>query len=98
MNRRSFIKRLGLGMASLALPPVLNAKDRKRPNALFICVDDMNDWVACLGGRSDINTKHRPTCKAGSLVYECTLSGAFVQSLPHSYNDRTSSRHNRYLQ
>ncbi|UCC64063.1 MAG: sulfatase [Anaerolineae bacterium] len=28
----------------------------KRPNVLFICTDDLNDWVGCLGGRSDIMT------------------------------------------
>ena len=27
-----------------------------RPNVLFICTDDLNDWVGCLGGRSDIRT------------------------------------------
>ena len=41
MNRRSFIKRLGLGIASLALPSVLNAKDKKRPNVLFVAIDDL---------------------------------------------------------
>jgi len=56
MNRRGFLKQLGLGMASLALPRMLCADDGKRPNVLFLCVDDMNDWVACLGGRSDIKT------------------------------------------
>jgi arylsulfatase A-like enzyme len=56
MNRRDFLKRLSVSAVSIALPQALCAKDRKKPNVLFICVDDMNDWVACLGGRSDIKT------------------------------------------
>jgi len=28
------------------------------PNVLFIIVDDMNDWVGCLGGHSQVKTPH----------------------------------------
>jgi arylsulfatase A-like enzyme len=34
-----------------------SAADRK-PNVLMIIVDDMNDWVGCLGGHPDIKTPH----------------------------------------
>jgi arylsulfatase A-like enzyme len=27
-----------------------------RPNVLIIVVDDMNDWVGCLGGHPDVKT------------------------------------------
>ena len=30
----------------------------RRPNVLMICVDDLNDWVGCLGGHPDANTPH----------------------------------------
>ncbi len=56
MNRRSFLRRLSLGAASLALPGRLLADTGRKPNVLFICVDDMNDWIGCLGGRLDIRT------------------------------------------
>jgi arylsulfatase A-like enzyme len=37
-------------LASLAAP--------QRPNVLFISVDDMNDWVGCLGGYPGVKTPH----------------------------------------
>lgn len=30
--------------------PVHAQQQREKPNALFLCVDDMKDWVNCLGG------------------------------------------------
>jgi arylsulfatase A-like enzyme len=38
----------GIGALSCAAAP--------RPNVLMIVVDDMNDWVGCLGGHSDVKT------------------------------------------
>lgn len=58
MNRREFLRQLSLGVASLALPRRLFANGGKKPNVLFICVDDMNDWIGCLAGRTDIRTPH----------------------------------------
>lgn len=40
--------------ATLAALPVANAADR--PNVLFIAVDDLNDWIGCLGGHPDCRT------------------------------------------
>jgi len=42
MKRRSFL-------SSLAAAPLVGAQQR-RPNVLFLAVDDLNDWVGCLGG------------------------------------------------
>ena len=27
-----------------------HAAEKKRPNVLFIAMDDLNDWIGCLGG------------------------------------------------
>lgn len=37
-------------LGSLAAPAVLGAQRGTRPNVLFIALDDLNDWVGCLGG------------------------------------------------
>ena len=36
--------------------PTLAAATAKRPNVLFIAVDDLNDWIGCLGGNPDAKT------------------------------------------
>ncbi|MBL8296685.1 MAG: sulfatase [Bryobacterales bacterium] len=48
MNRRTFL-------SSLATAPMLGAQQR-RPNVLFLAVDDLNDWVGCLGGHPQART------------------------------------------
>jgi len=39
------------GMVSAASAP-------RRPNVLFIVLDDMNDWAGCLGGHPEVKTPH----------------------------------------
>ena len=40
------------GLAA-AEPP---SRDATKPNVLFIAIDDLNDWVGCLGGHPDVKT------------------------------------------
>ncbi|UCE48008.1 MAG: sulfatase-like hydrolase/transferase, partial [Phycisphaerales bacterium] len=47
LTRRDFLKLAAVSMASF--PRGAMASERK-PNVLFIAVDDMNDWVSYLGG------------------------------------------------
>lgn len=58
-ERREFLAAAGLGAAGLALPDWFQsqpASGRGPLNVLFIAVDDLNDWVGCLGGRSGVRT------------------------------------------
>ncbi|MFC1764937.1 sulfatase [Planctomycetota bacterium] len=57
MNR--FLILLGVGAMALTMGEYAGAADRnKRPNVLFIAMDDMNDWVGCLGGHPQAKTPH----------------------------------------
>lgn len=51
MNRRKFVQSLA-GVAGAARLPAADA----RPNVISISVDDMNDWVGCLGGYPGVQT------------------------------------------
>src|SRR3954447_596932 len=33
-----------------------DAPSARRPNVLFIAIDDLNDWVGCLGGHPQVKT------------------------------------------
>ena len=57
-TRRAFLKTAGLGVAALALPRPLAAAgaQARRPDVLLIVVDDLNDWVGCLGGHPGVRT------------------------------------------
>ncbi len=49
-------------IAAMATPaivrPETSAEKPQRKNVLFIAVDDLNDWVGCLGGRDGVHTPH----------------------------------------
>ena len=54
-SRRRFLAAAGV---TLSAPAFLFGRQRAagRPNVLFIAIDDLNDWVGCLGGHPDVRT------------------------------------------
>ena len=42
----------------------------ERPNVLFIAVDDLNDWVGCLGGHPQAKTPHIDALAKSGVLFE----------------------------
>ncbi len=57
ISRRSFLKTTTLSIAATLSPFALgcSAKPSKQ-NVLFIAIDDLNDWIGCLGGHPQART------------------------------------------
>jgi choline-sulfatase len=51
MNRRTFLQSVSSAVAGAAA-----LEGKQQPNVLFLSVDDMNDWVGCLGGYPGVKT------------------------------------------
>ncbi len=70
MNRREFLK-MTAGAATLAMPSISAARRRNssRPNVLFMAVDDLNDWIGCLGGHPDIKTPNFDRLAARGVLF-----------------------------
>ena len=65
-NRRDFL-------AAMAAP--LAQRAGSRPNVLFLSVDDMNDWVGCLGGYPGVQTPNIDSlAKRGALFADAHCS------------------------
>jgi arylsulfatase A-like enzyme len=62
ITRRAFL-------ASTAAMPGYFAAPQSRPNVLFIAIDDLNDWIGCLGGHPDIRTPHLDRLAASGVNF-----------------------------
>ena len=59
MNRRDFLKSLAVGVAGLVSPGCITTMPKsaaKRPDVLFIAIDDMNDWTTLFAPNNPIKT------------------------------------------
>ncbi|MBI5833917.1 MAG: sulfatase [Armatimonadetes bacterium] len=63
MDRRGFMRTAGLAMAAAAMA------QPKRPDVLFIAIDDLNDWVGCLGGHPQARTPHLDALAARGTLF-----------------------------
>jgi len=68
LDRRVFLKGLGAASMAAAASPLLLARSAG-PNVLFIAIDDLNDWIGCLGGHPDVKTPHLDRLAAGGVLF-----------------------------
>ncbi len=61
-TRREFFSRLAGAAVSAA-------RGVSRRNVLFIAIDDLNDWVGCLGGHPDVKTPNLDRLAARGLLF-----------------------------
>ncbi|MCF7973121.1 MAG: sulfatase [Phycisphaerae bacterium] len=56
-------------MLSLWTLPVLAENLVSRPNVLFIAVDDLNDWIGCMGGHAQAKTPNIDRLAASGMLF-----------------------------
>ena len=81
----------------LALLPGTALGDR--PNVLMIVVDDMNDWIGCLGGHPDVKTPNIDRLAArGDIVCQwLTAPRPICNRVASRHVDRATSWQHRHL-
>jgi len=87
MKRSDFLKKMGRGVVTLPFSTLVKrgSKNRDQPNVLFIALDDMNDWIGCMGGKSGIHTPN-----IDRLARQGTLFTRAYCSAPSCTPSRTS--------
>lgn len=74
-NRRDFIKLTAMGAAAGLLPGCGSRKTKKRPNVLFIIVDDLRPELGCYGN-TEIKTPHFDKFSKDAVVFTQTYCQA----------------------
>jgi arylsulfatase A-like enzyme len=91
MKRKKFLRALGTGAAALPFASVWGdllataPEPGSRPNVLFIAIDDLNDWVGCMGAKTGIRTPN-----IDRLARQGTLFTRAYCSAPSCTPSRTS--------
>ena len=70
-GRREFVKLVGAGAAAATLPAIALGDEgqKDKPNVLFIAVDDLNDWIGCLGGHPGVKTPNLDRLAASGVLF-----------------------------
>ena len=71
VNISQLIPSFGLMVVAYAsiFAPVASADDGRKPNVLFISVDDLNDWIGCLGGHPQAMTPNIDRLAARGVLF-----------------------------
>ena len=85
---------LGLLLGSLLLlccTPGDSFSDEKKPDVVFIIVDDLNDWLGCLGGHPQASSPNIDRLAASGMLFKHGYCNA-----PQCRPSRTSLNHGVY--
>ena len=73
LTRRNFLSKIGLGITGLSLAgchdQTLKSTVQGKSNVLFIAVDDLNDWIGCLGGHPQVKTPNIDRLAASGVLF-----------------------------
>ena len=73
MNRREFLRTASSVAAAAAISPLTagaGAPDKAdKPNVLLIGVDDLNDWIGCMGGHPQAKTPNMDRLAARGVLF-----------------------------
>ena len=70
-SRRNLLRSTGLtiGAVLLANKSIGSTTSSSKPNVLMIAVDDLNDWIGCLGGHPDTRTPNMDRLAARGVLF-----------------------------
>ena len=60
---------IALLLLSFCLPGIATAAPDEKPNILFISMDDLNDWIGCLGGHPQAITPNLDQLAASGVLF-----------------------------
>ena len=93
---RWWVWQLACIFTAAVLSAVAVSQAAESPNVLMIVVDDMNDWVGCLGGHPDVKTPNIDRLAAArNAVRQCALFRSGLQPLTCVDADRSAGRRAR---
>lgn len=71
LSRRNFLEFSGLLTLSALTGCAVEQKSvaAGKPNILFLCIDDLNDWVGCMGGHPDAKTPNLDRLAANGTLF-----------------------------
>ena len=78
MNRRDFLRLSAIGAAALSISQSAYSAGsvQNKPNVLFMAIDDLNDWVGCLGGHPDVKTPNLDRLAGRGVLFTNTHCSA----------------------
>ena len=69
MKRRTIVLLLFCCFCQLPSLAKGQVESADRPNVLLIAIDDLNDWIGCLGGHPQVKTPHMDRLAARGTLF-----------------------------